>query len=229
MAAGQADSAAAPYWKCLAAGLPPLLLGVQFLGASLDWGRPFLSGPTLAPLVQVEFLALHAGLFLGAFGFAPASGAEQRAGQRAILVGLVLFYLLMALGISWRVALEFFLLMLGTNLGLLLTRQQGTVMAQMVARWTIGFVLFLALAILFELPKNLEHWVDAEQVLHVGAAYFLGIAFLDLAGFFLRSVPRFYLTLAKQSRHYGQRNGGEMQRLFASVGRRLPRRLFPRA
>lgn len=215
--------AAVPYWKCLIAGLPSLVLGTVFLMTALGAPVPLLSAQDLAPLLQVELIALNAAILLGGIGFVPAADAVERAGQRLILGLLGLFYLALALSLGVRVAIEFALLMLTTNLGLLLTRQSSTVVVQMVARWGIGFLLLMACSALFDLPRVVVEWVQAEQTLAAGAAYFLGMGLLDLTGFFLRSVPGWFLSLPRTDRS-PDAYADDVRRLFAWVGGCLPAR-----
>jgi hypothetical protein len=221
---GPSTAPAVPFWKCLAAGGPTLALGLQFLVAALGAGGAYFTQHSLGPLIQVEFLVLHGTLFLGCFGLVEAQTRDARVGQRVVIGGLLLLYTVAAFQMGWRVGLEFFLLMAGTNLGLVLTRQTPSAITQMILRWSVAFLLFVVFSQMGDMPKAIERWADAPEALYFGAGYFIVLGLLDISGFFFRAAPGVYQAFMRENRHNNANYTAQMNDLLAGIGRWVPAR-----
>lgn len=183
--------APAPWWKCVAAGLPELFVGLQFLVLA-GGGKPLFGAGAreLTLLMQVEFLVLHSMAFLGWVAlWRPADG---KARQTRAVVFWVLFALYCAAALSqgWRYFLLFFGLTFVTYLGLFLSWGSQSAQLQLGARWLGGFLVFILANGLFGTPEDVGAWSGSRSVVRAGALYFLGLAALEISGLYLRAIPR---------------------------------------
>ena len=187
----RAADAPAPWWKVALAGLPELLVGLHFLAVVNRWDSPFAVKPRdLTLLMQVEFLVIHSTAFLGFVGLWRPENAAGRKTRAVAFWGLFGLYCLMAGSQGSKYLLVFFGLTFVTYLGFFMSWGARSARQQLVARWTLGFVLFLVAGGFFGAPQNVGHWGGRDSVLKAGALYFLALAALEFSGLYLRTIPR---------------------------------------
>jgi hypothetical protein len=167
----------------LAAALPLLATSVVYFAAwRADWLPPGMSYRSMTQVLQLEFLALHAGAFLGLL---VTWQPQDRAGQRT---RWVLFALLLALYVPLAVrygpggAVAFLVLILGTYLGWMLNRRAETEKVSLFVRWGAMLLLMVVLASVIGMPKNVERWMNSYGAYRLGAWYFLAIGLLEASG-----------------------------------------------
>jgi len=197
----------APYWKCIVAAAPEAFVGLQFLLVALK--KPPLveaSRHGLTTVMQAEFLVIHSMAFLGLVALWKPRDAPERRARALVFWGLFGLYCLAAASRGLGHAALFAGLTFVTYLGLFLNWRSESALIQLGARWAVGTALFLAAIIAFGTPKNVGEWAGRSSVIAAGAAYFLGLAALELSGLFLRVVPRNAARLAAWLRS-GKRRG----------------------
>lgn len=187
----RAADAPAPWWKVALAGLPEFLVGLQFLAVANRWHAPFVAKPRdLTLLVQVEFLVIHSTAFLGFLGLWQPENAAGRKTRAVAFWGLFGLYCLMAAAQGLKYLIVFFGLTFVTYLGFFMSWGSRSATQQLVARWAIGFAVFILAVGVFGTPKNVTEWTGRASVLKAGALYFLALAALEFSGLYLRTIPR---------------------------------------
>ena len=188
--AAQPDDAPAPYWKCVAAALPDLFLALQFLMVAVR-GQPFLGAGVrgLTGLMRVEFIVIHATVFLGALALWKTETAGQARARAACFWGLFTLYFLLALKGGVLELAAFLFLSFSTYLGLFLNWRSSSALVQLGVRWVASFVIFLFAVGVCRTPKDVDRWVGNADVLLAGAIYFAALGLVELSGFHLRYIP----------------------------------------
>ncbi len=180
----------APYWKCVLAALPDLLVALQFLVAGV-YRKPFpgTDRQWLYAMMQMEFLVIHSMAFLGFVAlWKPVDRAAARA-RAAIFWGLAALYGAMALKFGWNHLAIFAGLTVSTYLGLFLNWRSPSAQLQLGVRWLLGTVIFVAAIIACGAPKRVNAWANSSAVLYAGTLYFFALAAVELSGFHLRYIP----------------------------------------
>ncbi len=140
-------------------------------------------------LMQMEFIAIHSGLFLGVFVLARPDRAFWR-GMRWVAVALLsVFYLKIGFAImGWTGVIELAALTVCTYSGLFWATksQQFRIAADIGARWFIGFMTFALIGKLFAMPENVAEWENFPAVLLYGACYFATLAAIEATGLYRR-------------------------------------------
>ncbi|HWA36897.1 MAG TPA: hypothetical protein VG873_03455 [Burkholderiales bacterium] len=179
----------APYWKCVVAALPPLFVAWQYV-AALRAGRGARGDTSwLTSGMQAEFLAIHSMAFLGMIALWKPKTPKEAQTRALVFWGLFGAYLLGAWHAGTQLAALFAGATFVTYLGLFLNWRSESAQVQLGARWLAGFVLFVAALQIFGAPRRANDWVGQTSVLRAGALYFLGLAALELSGFYLRWLP----------------------------------------
>jgi hypothetical protein len=186
-----ASDAPAPWWKVIVAGLPELVVGLQFLAMALS-SKPLFgaSAKTLTTLMQAEFLVIHSMAFLGLIGLWKPADDKGRQTRAVAFWGVFGLYCVMAASQGLQYFLVFFGLTFVTYLGLFMNWRSESALLQLGARWGIGLVVFLTAVGVFGTPKNVSEWTGRASVVRAGAAYFLVLAAIELSGLYLRAIPR---------------------------------------
>lgn len=186
----QAD-APAPYWKCVVAALPELIVGLEFLVLAATRKPLFgADAKALTLLMQVEFLVIHSMAFLGLVALWRPQDEKARKTRAIVFWGLFGLYSLASLNQGWRFFAVFFGLTFVTYLGLFLNWRSESAKLQLGARWAVGFVAFLVANGIFGTPKNVGEWAGLAPVVRAGALYFLALGAVELSGLYLRVIPR---------------------------------------
>ena len=169
----------------LAAALPLLLLSASYFAAwRLDWLPPGATHRSMTQLLQLEFLALHAGAFLClVVTWQPVDRAGRRT-RWALFAVLLAFYMTFAVRYGWEGALGFFTLIIGTYLGWMLNRRSESAGAGLFARWGAMLLIMLLLVQVLGMPKNVERWINSYGNARLGAWYFLAIGLLEASGIY---------------------------------------------
>ena len=182
----------APWWKCVAAALPNLLLGLQFLLVAAT-GRAFyaVTPEALTTVMQAELWVLNSMTFLGLVGLYRPVGRARKVLRTVAFWGLFAIYVYMILESGGvQQLLIFVAATFVTYLGLFLNWNSPSALLQLGARFIVCFVLFILVPKFFGAPSNVNTWVGLESVLRGGAAYFLLLGALELSGLYLRFIPR---------------------------------------
>jgi hypothetical protein len=185
----------------LGSALPLLALSAVYFAAWRDgWLPPGMTYRSMAQILQLEFLALHAGAFLGLLvTWQPAERAARR--TRWILFVLLLVpYMALAIRHGWEGALGFLALLLGTYLGWMLNREPEQAKIGLFLRWGTMLLLMVVLAHAVGMPKNVERWANSYTAYPLGAWYFLGLGLLEAIGFYQMPVWAKFLAAAHRQR-----------------------------
>jgi len=187
------DEPLPPYWKCLVAALPEVLVGIQFLMATLYRNPSFGVGrDQLTAMMQTEFLVIHAGGMLGWFLLMQPQSTGGRIARAIFCVALFGVYVLIAAAGEGLGQLAAFVgLTITTYLGLLLNLRSQTAKMQLAARWFVGFAIFIVAIETWPLSHDVKDWAGDLNVVRAGAFYFLCLAAVELAGLYLYWVPLF--------------------------------------
>ena len=193
------DEPLPPYWKCLVAALPELLVGIQFLMATM-YRNPILGvgREQLTAMMQTEFLVIHAGGMLGWFLLMKPESRGGRIARALFCLALFGIYLVIA---SWSEGLQgviaFAGLTIATYLGLLLNLRSHTAKTQLAARWFVGFAIFLVAIETWPVSTDVKDWAGDMNAVRAGAFYFLCLAAVELMGLYLYWVPLFWPPMSK--------------------------------
>ena len=190
------DDAPAPYWKCVVAAAPQLLVGLQLLLAHWDIRFLGVSDADLTAAVAIEALMIYVALVvLLSVIFLPTGIPFMRA-LRNYQIGLVFVVTaLLSFAFGVAAALQFIAMTVITYLGLFMSWKQPSVRLQFVSRWLVAYAA-LALAVsMFHTPENLAKWRGELSVLDAGTLYFFLIGAVELAGVHLRTVPRYRVRI----------------------------------
>jgi hypothetical protein len=220
-ATGSAAPAAVSTRTCLLAALPELALALCFGFALFRLFLPLMGPTVFGPLLQLEFLALAATLFMGVATLAEAQTAEQALGRRVLFWGIFAFFLLGALDSG--VGIGFVAVMLATNVGVLLTRQPDTVAVQLVARSCVSFFLLVFCLLLAGQRDELAHWRATGATFLAGALYFTVLALLEMSGLFLRTLPRLFTRRPPDPAGDFGRTAAQFREFYAATGRQALR------
>ena len=186
------DDTAAPWWKCVVAALPNLLLGLQFLVVA-GTGKAFYFVTThgLTAVMQAELVVLNSMAFLGLVGLYRPATTGRKVFRAVAFWGLFAAYVYMTLESGGLQQLVLFLsATFVTYLGLFLNWRSPSALLQLGARYIVCFVLFILVPHFFGAPGNVSTWSGLDSVLRAGAAYFLILGALELSGLYLRFIPR---------------------------------------
>ena len=144
---------------------------------------------TFGKLMQMEFIAIHSGLFIGVFVLARPDRAFWR-GMRWVAVALLsVFYLRFGYSImGWVGVFELIALTFCTYSGLLWATQSARfgLACEIGARWFIGLLAFGLIGRIFGMPQNAAEWVNFPSVLLYGASYFAALGAFEATGIYRR-------------------------------------------
>lgn len=206
-----------PLRQRVAAALPELLLGLQFLLGHWRLYLPGVGPDFFAPLLQAELLAIVATLFMGVVGLTPALDAEQARGRRLLFWGIFAFFLLVTPSL---VAAAFFVgVMAAINVGTLLGRRSPGATVQLGARIGVAFLVLFASLNIAGMPEAVDDWRATSPTYTSGALYFLVLAGLELHGFYARLARRWAAATASQPTPEARQLPEDLQRGFAVIGR----------
>ena len=195
------ESHRAAFLRNLGAALPLLALSaVYFTAWRHNWLPSGMTYRSMAQVLQLEFLALHAGAFFGLLvTWQPADRAGRR--TRWVLFALLLVpYMALAIRHGWQGALGFLALLLGTYLGWMLNREPEHAKIGLFLRWGTMLLLMVLLANAFGMPKNVEQWVNSYGAYRLGAWYFLSLGLLEAIGFYQLPVWAKLIAAGRSSR-----------------------------
>lgn len=152
----------------------------------------------LARLYAIEFLAIHSYPFMMAVLIWRPSSDKVR-GLRLFFAGtLGLLYVLAAHSIgAWPGVVALLSLMGGTYFGFLLKGVHRSLLPELIIRGIVNLVLFMACAIVFDLPEDVEEWVDQAETILAGFTYFLLLTMLEVNGFPERLIAKFRRNTAR--------------------------------
>lgn len=187
----QAAEAPAPWWKCVLAAAPELIVGLQFLMVART-RKPFLGATPqwLGAVMQAEFLVIHSMAFLGLLALWKPADARAAQTRAVAFWGLFALYVALALYAGVDQLVVFVGLTFVTYLGLFLNWRSPSALLQLGARWGASFILFLAALEIFGAPEDVDKWDAERSVIRAGALYFLALAAVELSGLYLRVIPR---------------------------------------
>lgn len=141
----------------------------------------------LGKVMELEFLAIHAGAFLGMLVLWVPKKPLIRL-LRAI--GFAFFCALYLIGgyriLRWLGMFELGWMILASYSGLLwgvgADRKQRIM--EIGSRWFFGFIIFLFVINWRSLPSDVATWHEDADSLLAGAIYFAALGFLELSGFY---------------------------------------------
>lgn len=161
------------------------LSAVMFLVAWRHY--PSDSATHFGKLMELEFLAIHAGAFLGLL----ILWAPLKRSRRVLrIVGLLFFcFLYLAGGYStlrWSGVIEIGAMIFTSYSGLLWSADPSRKarIGEIGARWFLGFIVFLFVINGLSLPGDVGTWHKSADVLLAGAIYFAVLGLLELSGIY---------------------------------------------
>ena len=144
---------------------------------------------TFGKLMQMEFVAIHSGLFLGVFILCWPKHAFWRGICWVAVALLSVFYLRFGYAImGWVGVFELIALTFCTYSGLLWATQSARfgLACEIGARWFIGLLAFGLIGRVFGMPQNAAEWVNFPSVLLYGASYFAALGAIEATGIYRR-------------------------------------------
>lgn len=172
-------------FRRLGPALMPWVTALVYLVAWPLYGTAF--SEHLLLLMELEFIALHAGAFLGFLAFWNPSSSRARTVRWA---GLAVFGAVYAFA-GWAIMglaglIEIVVMLLATYGGLLFGHSGNRLWlaVEVGVRWFLALVLFMVLAGLTGAPSAVDEWIEAPQVLLFGAIYFACLGALEFSGLY---------------------------------------------
>lgn len=170
----------------LAAVLPPLLTAVAFAIAWLQWGSDY--SVVMAKTIQLEFLVIHSGLFLGVFILVPIETRMFRV-LRWVAVALMA-YLYLRGGhalLGWHGVLTIVGIFVGTYGGLLTApalftaaaASRGRRIIELAVRWFASMLTYGLVSSALDLPGLVNEWTVLRASVALGAIYFGVLALFE--------------------------------------------------
>lgn len=144
---------------------------------------------TFGKLMQMEFIAIHSGLFLGVLIFWRPDHGFWRCMRWVAVALLSVFYLRFGYAImGWVGVIELTALTLCTYSGLLWATKsaQFGMACEIGARWFILLMAFGLIGRAFGMPQNAAEWVNFPSVLLYGASYFAALGAIEATGIYRR-------------------------------------------
>ena len=177
----------------LLATLPPLATTIAFALAWQRWGSDYAT--VMAKTIQLEFLVIHAGLFLGVFIMVPVSSVLFRI-LRWVAVAL-LAYLYLHAGhslLGWHGAFTIVAIFVGTYGGFLLAptalvdgeSQRGRRATEIGVRWFLSMLAYGLISKAFALPELVNTWTDLRDSVAMGTLYFAALALVEATPLYAR-------------------------------------------
>ncbi|MBL0164523.1 MAG: hypothetical protein IPP82_13020 [Xanthomonadales bacterium] len=146
---------------------------------------PSESGVHLGKLMELEFLAIHAGVSLGMLVYWVPTKQSTRLLR---LVGFVFFGALYLLGgystSGWTGTFEIAAMIVTSYSGLLWgtgAARQARIM-EIGVRWFLALLVFIFVTTWLMLPKDVATWHESASVLLAGAIYFAVLGLLEFSG-----------------------------------------------
>lgn len=180
-------------WPRLLAPLPALATAVAFAAAWVDWGSDYADA--MARTIQLEFLVIHAGLFIGVVVLLPVETVAFRA-LRWIVV-LMLAWLYGRGGhalLGWHGVAMLAGAFVGTYGGFVAARlapranqvPRGRTIVEIAVRWAVSLFAYLLTAAALGLPELVNAWVDLRRSVALGALYFAVLGVVEASGLYAR-------------------------------------------
>jgi hypothetical protein len=173
-------------WLRWFAVLTPLATAIMFATAWLDWGSTFAA--LMAKTIQLEFLVIHAGMFLGVLILVQFESALVRALRWVAVIMLTLMYCYGGYGLlGWNGVLTLVAVFVGTYAGFIPARfgatggefPFGKRVTELAVRWLMSMLAFGLLIRPFALPQLMNTWTDLRASVALGAVYFMVLAMLE--------------------------------------------------
>ena len=187
--------------RLVAIGLP-LLTTAAFALAWWHWGSAYAT--VMAKTIQLEFIVIHAGLFLGVFIMVPVTSALFRVLRWVVVALLAYLYLMYGHALlGWHGVVTIAGISIGTYGGFLLAptalvdgeSQRGRQATEIGVRWFISMLAYGLISRAFDLPQLVNTWTDLRDCVAMGTLYFA-----TLTGF--EATP-LYPVIRGTARHSG--------------------------
>jgi hypothetical protein len=176
-----------PWSKRLLAGALSLFIAasctVALFGGQILW----IDRNEAASTIAMEFLAIHAGFFLGfVLGVRPTSRPGKGL-QWFFFASILCFYMNATIRHSWTDGLPCLLALVGTYGGYLLNQARSDAFQQLAKRWGMSLALFMILAVAMRMDASVDQWGSDNKVLVFAAIYFAFLGSFEIAGLYDRS------------------------------------------
>lgn len=180
-------------WPRLIAPLPALATAVAFAAAWVDWGSGYANA--MARTIQLEFLVIHAGLFIGVVALLPVETAAFRPLRWIVLALLAWLY---GRGghalLGWHGVAMLAGAFVGTYGGFVAARlapranqvPRGRTIVEIAVRWVVSLFAYLLTAAALGLPERVNEWVDLRRSVALGALYFAVLGAVEASGLYAR-------------------------------------------
>lgn len=170
-------------WLRFLAVLPPLMTAIAFAIAWQRWGSDYAT--VMAKTVQLEFLVIHAGLFIGVFIMVPVESALFRVLRWVAVTLFATMYLRGGYGLlGWNGVLTIAAIFVGTYAGFLMAPANGALSrgrraAEIGVRWGVAMLTFGLISTALDLPQLVNEWTNHRSSAALGTLYFTVLAAVE--------------------------------------------------
>jgi len=173
-------------WLRFVAVLAPLATAVTFAVAWLDWGSAYAT--LMAKTIQLEFLVIHAGIFLGVLMLVRLESALLRVLRWVAVILLTFMYCHGGYGLlGWHGVLTLVAIFVGTYAGFIALPFGATTGAlttgvrttELGIRWLVSMLTYGLLPQALELPGLVDTWTELRASVALGAIYFAVLAMVE--------------------------------------------------
>ena len=174
------------FWKNFVSALPLFLLAAAYM---VPYSRLVtlleLGHGRLGRLMEIEFLVIHSFPFLVIIGLLRPETKKLRIIRTLGFWGLLAIYIIFAFTMDgWAGIFTFTGLTLVTYVGFFLRITEPKLVAQLVVRWFVNFILFLLFVGIMKMPESVERWHSYKQVYDFGLSYFFCLGAIEWSGFY---------------------------------------------
>lgn len=175
-----------PDWRRLVAAVPPLVTAAAFATAWRQWGTPYAT--VMAKTIQLEFVVIHAGVFLGVCILLRIETALFRVLRWVAVLLLSLMYLRIGYSLlGWQGVLMIIAIFIGTYSGFLMASPtaatggtaRGRRTTEIGVRWGVSLLAFGLISRAFDLPQLANEWTELRASVGLGVFYFATLAVVE--------------------------------------------------
>ena len=179
-----------PYWKCIVAAAPQLLLALEFELVIRGYAPFGLTASDLTAAMAGEAIAVYAALVIGMLCLFLSGSSAWRTVRNFQVVAVMIGITAAAYAMGAAEAIQFLAMILFTCLGLLMSWRNPAATLQVVSRCVAAYAALAIAAVLCNTPQEINKWAADARVLQAGSVYFFIIAAVELSGLHLQYVPR---------------------------------------
>jgi hypothetical protein len=178
-----------PYWKCVVAAVPLLLLSLEFELVTRGYTPFGLTADELIAALTGEAIALYFALVIGMYCLFLSGNSFTRAFRNLLIVTALIGITASAYSMAAAVAVQFLVMLLITCLGLLMSWKNPAATLQVVSRSLAAYAALCIAILLCDAPEIMK-WQGDARALQAGNVYFFILGAVELTGLHLQVIPR---------------------------------------